>query len=253
MPDLYRVKNWDRHFEGAKSKTYNNKTSCSLPTKHGLSYKRLIRSEDGTSLFGAWCALIQVLSRHEKPRQGYCTDTGKSNGIPYTPDDLEMLTDIPAKYFSKMLCVCSSQSVGWIALVKDKDTTGDHEGTMVPLNSDSDSDLNYDSNTQDVADFPPIPENAGTKELDDAQKAGRFKDIYLWLISRCDMLDEKYFQYESFLEFKRMYQVAPLWYVVHKLPPKLAGVKLDNRRRTTGYVRTVWGAIDAEERKRVKR
>jgi hypothetical protein len=148
---MYRVKNWDRHFEGAKSKTYKNKTSCQLPTKHGLGYKRLIRQKDGPALFGAWCALIQVLSRHPNPRQGYCTDTGGSNGIPYTPDDLEILTDIPAKYFSKMLEVCKSHHVGWVELIKVKDSKGDQEDTSVPLNLDSDSDLNSDSDL----DLPP--------------------------------------------------------------------------------------------------
>ena len=141
---MYRVLNWDRHFEGAKSKTYNNKTSCSLPTKHGLGYRRLISAKDGAALFGAWVALIQVLSRHNKPRQGYCTDTGLPDGTPYTCEDLELLTGIPAKYFAEMLKICKSHSVGWVELTKVKDSAGDCEETLLPLNSDSDSNLNSD-------------------------------------------------------------------------------------------------------------
>jgi len=141
---MYRVLNWDRHFEGAKSKTYNNKTSCSLPTKHGLGYRRLISEKDGVALFGAWVALIQVLSRHNKPRQGYCTDTGLSDGTPYSCEDLELLTGISAKYFKEMFKICKSHSVGWVELTKTTDTTGDCEETLLPLNLDSDSNLNSD-------------------------------------------------------------------------------------------------------------
>jgi hypothetical protein len=154
LVNLYKVKNWDSIFEGAKSKTYNNKTSCMMPTKHGLGYKRLVRRKNGAAMFGAWCALIQVLSRHEKKRNGYCTGDGKVHGSPYTADDLEILTDIPAKYYKELFPV--AQSVGWLDLIQVKDTTGDQQDTVgipqesiVPLNSDSnlDSNLDLDSNS----------------------------------------------------------------------------------------------------------
>ena len=156
---IYRIKNWSNVFEGAKSKTYNNKTSCQMPTKHGLGYKRLVRSKNGPALFGAWCALIQILSRHNKERRGYCTDSGDPKGNPYTSEDLELLSDIPAEYFEQMLKVCTSQSVGWIEVIKAKDTTGDQSDTIVPLDSDLDSDNDLDLNSDedsDSRDFPTL-------------------------------------------------------------------------------------------------
>jgi len=68
MIDIYRVQMWEANFEGAKSKSYNNKTSCSMPTKHGLGFKRLVTDVDGAAMFGAWCALMQLLSRQHKPK-----------------------------------------------------------------------------------------------------------------------------------------------------------------------------------------
>ena len=145
---MYRVANWDTHFEGAKSKGYNNKTACQMPTKHGLGYRKLVRAEDGPAMFGAWCAMIQILSRHPKPRSGYITESGDKNGAPYTPDDLAMLTDIPARLFAKMLKMCASQSVGWLAVVTSTDTTGipldPAVSAQYPLHSDSDLDLDSD-------------------------------------------------------------------------------------------------------------
>jgi hypothetical protein len=140
MPTLYQVINWDSSFEGAKSKTYNNKTSCQMPTKHGLGYRRLIKSKDGAALFGAWCALIQVLSRHPIKREGYCTDTGRIDGNPYTPSDLELLTDIPEKYFESLLQVVSSKEVAWVRI-----PDGYHKDSKYPLHSDSDSDSDLNS------------------------------------------------------------------------------------------------------------
>ena len=154
-PSVYQVKDWDLHFEGAKSKTYNNKSSCTMPTKHGLGYKRIVRSKDGAAIFGAWCALIQVLSRHQKPRQGYCTDTGSIDGNPYTPDDLEILTDIPAKHFESLFQMASNQSVTWLRIPQ-----GYHKDIKYPLNSNSDLNSNSNSNLN-LNGNPPVPECPG--------------------------------------------------------------------------------------------
>ena len=143
---LYQVSGWPEHFEGAKSKTYKNKSSCQMPTKHGLGYKRIIRRKNGPALFGAWCSMVQVLSRHPAPRHGYCTDTGRIDGSPYTPEELELLTDIDQKLFVELLEVASSQDVGWLRI-----PDGYHTDTVgvkqYPLDSDSDSDLNSDLNS----------------------------------------------------------------------------------------------------------
>lgn len=148
MPTLLQVCNWEQFFEGAKSKTYNNKTTCSMPTKHGLGYRRLVRKKNGPAMFGAWCALIQVLSRHPKPREGYLTDTGGISGSPYTDTDLEMLTDIPANVFSELFEVTLSEQVGWLR-IPDGYQTDTAVSPQYPLNSDldldSDSDLNSNS------------------------------------------------------------------------------------------------------------
>ena len=197
--DVYQICDWEKHFEGAKTKTYNNKTTCSMPNKHGLGYRRLIRSENGVALFGAWCSLVQILSRHEKPRQGYCTDTGGIHGRPYTPNDLEMLTDIKAGVFSQLFPVV--QSIGWIKVTQAKDTTGILQAPAVspryPLNSDSDSDSDSSAASGEVESYddssiskpsprfkkPTVPEveayvkervASGAAQID----AGAFCDFY---------------------------------------------------------------------------
>ena len=157
----YQIKNWETNFEGSKSKGYDNKTSCSMPCKHGLGYRHLIKM-GGADCFGAWCALIQVLSRHGKPRNGYCTTDGTENGAAYGSEDLEILTGISSKTFDKMFKLVCLDKISWAIIVDSKDTAVpcqgtivDQQGTKVPLNSDSDSDsdLNKDSKRGTLISF----------------------------------------------------------------------------------------------------
>ena len=145
---VYQVVGWNENFEGAKSRTYSNKSACQMPTKHGIGYRKLVRSKNGAALFGAWCAMIQVLSRHQKPRDGYCTDTGRIQGRPYTDTDLELLTDIPADIFRQLFQVAARQDVGWLRIPQGyhADTTRIPQGQLdLDSDSDSDSDSNLDS------------------------------------------------------------------------------------------------------------
>jgi len=159
--DVYRVVNWDGNFEGAKSKTYNNKSSCMMPTKHGLGFHRIIQNKDGSAIFGAWCAMIQVISRHSKPRQGYLTDDGRVHGKPYTPSDLELLTGVPSKYFTLLFPL--AQSVGWLTLTSVKDTTGIVSVPTVSLRypSNSNLDSNLNSNLNSDSNSPPKSPTGG--------------------------------------------------------------------------------------------
>lgn len=167
---MKQVVNWNGFFEGAKSKTYNNKTSCQMPTKHGLGYRRLINMQNGAALFGAWCSLVQLLSRHPKPRNGYISNDGTSGGDPLTPKDLQMLTDIKYEIYEAMINACESKEIGWIRTCKDtignhKDTIGNQQDTIIPLNSDLDLDSDLDSKEEENAS--PSHSSVAIKELNE--------------------------------------------------------------------------------------
>jgi len=131
-PKLYRVKGWDELFESAKSRTYGTKSQAYMPNKFGEGYWRIMsacRSEtyapelQGPAIYGAWCALICLLSRKQCPRQGYLTDTGRHAGDPMDATGIALQTGIHEGLVTKMLDICSSKSVGWLEVVKAKDTT----------------------------------------------------------------------------------------------------------------------------------
>lgn len=182
---VYQVKGWDALFEGYKSRTYDNKSSCQMPNKHGLGYKILVRRKNGPALFGAWCALVQVLSKHPKPRYGYLTDTGRIDGRPYTPEDLSLLTDMPADLFSELLDVACTPGIEWMNQITNNSASSSDlrgEDTAVPaqypqedsvVSTDSDSDSDSDSNNKTL----PESDDTGT---DTEPKLPKNDIIDLW-------------------------------------------------------------------------
>lgn len=134
MPNKYQVRGWAEHFETAKTAGYVHKASVVFPLKQGLGYRRLVRRPNGPSVYGAWCSMIIVLSKQAPPRMGYLTHSGAEDGIPYTAQDLEMLTDIPTSVFAEMLEVCSRPEIGWLDIVeKDDSGAGDLFGDEKPI------------------------------------------------------------------------------------------------------------------------
>ena len=125
MPNKYQVADWTEHFETAKTARYVHKSSVVLPLKQGLGYRRLVRRNSGPALYGAWCAMIVVLSKQAPPREGYLTHSGTKDGIPYAPQDLEMLTDIPVSVFAEMLVACSRPEIGWLKVIERDEANGD--------------------------------------------------------------------------------------------------------------------------------
>lgn len=120
---MYQVKHWGELFENSGSRRFKNLTRCTMPTKHGLGFRQIIQSKNGAALFGAWCALIQVLSRQHPPREGFVTHDGTKDGNPLTPHDLELLTGIKSTYYQNLFEIASTQVVDWLRITKDAHTT----------------------------------------------------------------------------------------------------------------------------------
>ena len=126
----YRVKDWNDRFESAKSRTYKIKSQTYMPNKVGIGYIRIMREHDGAAVYGAWCAVVCLLSRMEGPRHGYLTDTGRATGNPHGASSLSMLTMIHADIVQRMLNLCSSKDIGWLEVMNRRDTDKDTIGIL---------------------------------------------------------------------------------------------------------------------------
>lgn len=122
MPEVYRIKDWDRCFESNQErKRVKGKLAwVRITTESGLAYKRLMRRPDGAALYGCWVALVRVAAT-----QHVRGALAREDGTPLNADDLEVLTDIPAAQMAGAMEVLSSQDIGW--LIKDECADGAQE------------------------------------------------------------------------------------------------------------------------------
>lgn len=112
----YQILDWDRHYENSKSRERDVLTWCPVPNKQdGLGYGRLLSEPDGPALYGAFVAVVLVASKQRRPRHGHLTGNGRSDGAPYSADDLSVKTRIGRDVIARMLEITCSASVGWIA------------------------------------------------------------------------------------------------------------------------------------------
>lgn len=115
MPVIYRIVNWDGHFENNKSRERDSCSWCPLPNKQdGLGYGLIMQEEDGPAIYGAFVATVLMCSKQRKPRDGHLTDTGRADGRPLGAKEISVKTRIPAPVVQRMLDLTSSESIGWI-------------------------------------------------------------------------------------------------------------------------------------------
>lgn len=109
MAMLYRVRDWEAHFENSRSRTYKRLDWVPIPNKHdGKGFRRLIAGEHGPALFAAWVLIVQVASKC--PERGVLAD---EDG-PLDADDLCLKTGCPAIVFEQAFEVLSSSKIGWL-------------------------------------------------------------------------------------------------------------------------------------------
>lgn len=149
---LYQIKDWDKNFESAKSKTYRACSHVYVPNKQtGDGFTFILCQPDGPAIFGLWYLLVEACSLQTIPRQGYCTDTGRPDGVPWTAGLLARRWRTSEKLVQRMYDVTSSPPVSWIS----KDTTGIPQSPMVSNQSHPNPNPNPNPNPAATPLVPP--------------------------------------------------------------------------------------------------
>lgn len=109
-----RVRDWGDHYEISQTRRVAKRMRwVPVPTKHdGRGFRRLIRSENGPALFGAFVLAVEVAAKC--PRRGVLADFEG----PIDPDDLEAKTGCPAEIFERMIRKCLSEKIRWLETVE---------------------------------------------------------------------------------------------------------------------------------------
>ena len=113
MPEIkYQIRDWDRLYESAQGRRVDKCRYGCIPNKQdGLQYQRMVRDPERFPLYGAFVAVALCCSKQRMPREGWLTDTGRADGIPYTAADLHVKTGgVPTEIIQEMLNYCSDSA-----------------------------------------------------------------------------------------------------------------------------------------------
>lgn len=110
---VYRIVDWEKHFENNRTRELKNLLWIALPTKlDGDGYTELVEGKDGAAIYGAWVACVIVASRCD-PRGTLLRDGAR----PHNSESLARITRLPKCVFDAMLE--KAQRVGWIETYDD--------------------------------------------------------------------------------------------------------------------------------------
>ena len=111
MPIIYRIKDWEQHYETSETRKLKRLDWVKLSTKlNGDCALTLIEGhKDGPTHWAAWVAIIQVAAI-SKQRGVLIQD----NGEPHTAETLSRKTHLPKEWFEGALSRLASSAVGWV-------------------------------------------------------------------------------------------------------------------------------------------
>ena len=165
---VYMIRDWEKHFETAKSMQIKKKSQAEIPVKQGLSYRRMLTSDPlkGPAMYGCFVAIIcYVSSRTREVRNGYLTQNGEKDGVPLTVDDLSVILFMDKGLIEDTLNYCTSLSDPWIVTYDSKYLSG----TCQVLGKVNSSTL---CSSVQESSVPPIVPQGGTVEPDLALDGG---------------------------------------------------------------------------------
>ena len=107
---VYVIRNWALHFETAESlKRKKHGSWVAMPNKHdGRGYRRIMTEADGRTIYGVWCAMVQVASK--MPVRGLLAD---QDG-PLSPDDIATKIGATEEEVERAIAVVTNPRIDWL-------------------------------------------------------------------------------------------------------------------------------------------
>lgn len=109
---LYRITDWEKHYEVSDSKKVSGPLQwVPIRTKtDGFGYLRITQEKNRTDLLAAWYLMLGIAAKQPREERGKLS----RNGVPLTPEDMELLTRFPASIFAKALEFYTDPKQGWM-------------------------------------------------------------------------------------------------------------------------------------------
>jgi len=111
---MYRIRDWERHYEKAESRRVKTLNWIPIPTRHdGSGFRRVAAHERAPDLFAAWVLIVEVAAK--MPTRGRLIKDGK----PLTAKDLHYRTGFPEAIFDLAFQTLTAPEIGWLERVTD--------------------------------------------------------------------------------------------------------------------------------------
>jgi len=111
---LYRIRDWNKHFENSRSRAMEKMSWVPVPNRHdGYGYLTVLAHEQGLEIYACWHLLLQVASK--------CNPRGtlvRDNGVPHSAATITRMTGSRHEDVMQLsLDFLSSSEVGWVEVV----------------------------------------------------------------------------------------------------------------------------------------
>ncbi len=227
---IYRIKDWRKNFETAKTVEYNHCQRITFTNNlNKIKRKRLLKHKDGPGHLAVWFSICQYHSAQSKPREGYLTDSGQQNGEPLDALDLADLIGMPRKLVSDALQRLANSKIAWldeipVEVVSSAPMVADQSPDSRPLTPLHSTPLHLNSTPLSVVHAEWF-EKFWTKEIwGDLRGRTKAMDVFL----KIKHLDEQLF--DKICKGAVAYQEVRLELLRNNGTPKMAQGWLNDRR-----------------------
>jgi hypothetical protein len=111
---IYRVKDWDEHYEIAQGRRYPTLKWVAIPNRHSSNgYSWLCQHKQAKELFCAFILIVEVASTMKK-RGTLLSDGGK----PLGPKELAFRTHFPQEIFELAFKELIKDEIQWLEVVE---------------------------------------------------------------------------------------------------------------------------------------
>ncbi len=127
---IYRIRNWDKHYENNRTREMVKMSWVPVPNKHdGEGFQRIMREKDGLVIYGCWHLILQVASKCLRPRGTLLRD----DGTPLDAASIALKTGVrDEKLIQRALDFCCLPQVAWIEQLASGAPDSPQEGAGLP-------------------------------------------------------------------------------------------------------------------------
>lgn len=124
---IYRIKDWNKHFEKADSRRVISPQWVPMPVRQdGSGFRKVAGHDRAPELFAAWVLIVEVAAK--MPVRG----TLEKDGQAVTPKCLALRTGFPQTIFELAFRELVKPAIGWLEIIHPGTLPADYQRATSP-------------------------------------------------------------------------------------------------------------------------